>query len=93
MNWSVAVLRGVARSCVSGLGKCLLALQVGVIGAGVSVPADAAEKDQRNAEREEHRDRRRLRESRGDRGHVTRRNDIIRKESHVEKKHGWREID
>ncbi len=94
MTQSVPMMRAAGRAVSSFLWKCLLALQVGVVAAGVSMPADAAEKDRRrDAEREERRDRYRLRESQGVRGHVERRSDIITKDSHVDKKPGWREID
>jgi len=81
----------------AALARLGVRLAVGIlvvaIAIGVSVPAQSAApvKPQRSEGRGDV--HRRLRESSGERGYVRRRNDIIRKETHVEKRRGWRSIE
>jgi len=71
-----------------------VALLVTVVAIGVSVPAESAARVKRHgSDASGGGVRRRLREGNGERGHVRRRNDIIRKETHVEKRRGWRSVE
>jgi len=72
-------------------GRALLALQVIVVGVGVSSPApgiDAAKKKRDKQER-----RRQYVEPERERGHVRRRGDIVDKRTHVDKREGWRKVE
>jgi hypothetical protein len=97
-----ASVASVARG-LRALTRFSLAFHVLFVGAGVSVPATAA--DDRagrhvdrgvrtdGADRDGRQQRQRVRESQGERGHVRRRNDLIDRSTHVEKREGWRRID
>ena len=75
------------------LGRLVVVSQVVMIGAGVSVPAlGSAEFDGRRGQRPRFEPRPPI-ESRGDRGHVRRRDGVIEKRSHVEKRDGRRNAD
>ncbi len=81
------------RLALRAVRTAITTLLVGTIAVGVSVPADAASPSKDSAERRERAERRRLRDSGGKRGHVDRRNDVVPRRSHVDKKPGWRRID
>ena len=81
-----------------------LMLHVRLVGAGVSMPATAADdpagwrserhgRSEKSDRRGEKNDRRRVPERDGERGHVRRRGDLVERSTHVEKKEGWRRID
>ncbi len=81
-------------SAVRGAGELVSVILPLVVAAGVSVPASAGDAEsKRRQQREERVERDRLRESRGQRGHVRRRSDVIDKRSHVEKREGWRRVE
>lgn len=66
---------------------------VGVMIVGVSIPAGGAAERDEKSDRKQREATDRMRSSRGERGHVRRRNDLIGKKSHVDKRQGWREIE
>lgn len=76
-------------------GKVAVAANVGVLIAGVSLPAhgtaEFSERKRRSraVERPRMEERPRV-EPRGERGHVRRRDDVVDKRTYIEKSHGWR---
>lgn len=71
----------------------VVAVLVGTVIAGVSIPAGGAAEHDEKPERKQREATERMRSSRGERGHVRRRNDLIGKRSHVDKKPGWRKVE
>jgi hypothetical protein len=95
LNQGGVMRRKSARLCTLGRAAAITAvvLSVGVATVGVSIPAGGASEREEKSDRKPHEATERMRRSRGERGHIRRRNDLIGKKSHVDKKRGWRKIE